>query len=59
MLTLKQYGKVEIEYSVTPVAFPLKQNGGYIVEGLVINADKPLLFPQLSMTESLRTMMNR
>jgi hypothetical protein len=59
MITLKQYGKIEIEYSVTAVAFPLKQNGGYIVEGHVINADKPLLFPQLSITESLRTMMSR
>jgi hypothetical protein len=59
MFTLKNYGKVEMEYSVTPVAFPLNQNGGYIVEGRVINTDKPLLFPQLSMTESLRTMMNR
>jgi hypothetical protein len=31
LITLKNYGKVEIAYTVAPVAFPLKQNGGYIV----------------------------
>lgn len=50
MITLKNYGKIEIEYTVSPVAFPLKQNGGYIVEGHVIQDDRPIVFPTLSMT---------